>query len=315
MPPIDTTVVNGRFVTPDGIMDRPISIHHGAVLPAPELEDVWRTVDASGFYVLPGLVQPGSITGDDALGSARQGVTIAMPESSPDNVLQDVDASFDYLPVLDVTHVDLVELESLNSAASRIVICRVPRPELREWLADRTVILGGPALLPERWITPAGERLIVRVGSDPVPETWFEHASMVQVPLSLLAEDADLAWRFVEDELASVHVIIDRPELPLLQILAYRDGSQRHVTFERIAAVTSSIPATIFGINASKGHFDAGGHGDLLVFDPEAQDTYRPTPWPGRVILSLQRGELLYYNGQIHANAGSGRNLGLIDGP
>lgn len=308
--PIDTTVVNGRFVTATGIDDRPISIHHGAVLPEAELQDVWRTIDASGFLVLPGLIQPGNISGDDALATVRQGTTVALPETivSPDEAAS---AAFDHLDVLDVTDLDLAEDDSNIELNRRILLCRAPRPDLNDAFAGRTVILSGLALLPEQWLTGDTHQTILRVGSDPVPSAWLERAAMIQVPLSLLAEEIEIAWAFVEDEAAPVHVIIDQLDIPALPLLVYQSRQQHTLSLERIVDVVSSTPARVFGLQPDKGDFSAGGNGDLVVFDPDAEDPYRPAPWPGRVILSLQRGELLYYNGQIHANAGAGQRLEL----
>lgn len=79
--PLDTRVTNGRFVGPDSPADSQLTIHDGRIL-APTDHEVWRTVDASGHLVFPGLIQPSGIDHEHALPSVRGGVTTAMAESA-----------------------------------------------------------------------------------------------------------------------------------------------------------------------------------------------------------------------------------------
>lgn len=79
--PLDTRVTNGRFAGPGAPADGIVTIHEGTIVEAPE-RDVWRTVNASGHLVFPGLIQPGGTTVDTALGIVRGGTTTAIARCS-----------------------------------------------------------------------------------------------------------------------------------------------------------------------------------------------------------------------------------------
>ena len=67
--------------------------------------------------------------------------------------------------------------------------------------------------------------------------------------------------------------------------------------------------AGVYGL-VQKSGYDVGKDGDLVVFDPDTADPYLDSQWPGRVIFSLQRGNILLYNGQLHTVPGDGRQVG-----
>lgn len=236
---IDTTVTNGRFVGPNGVFEHSILIHAGRVLDTPEFDDVWRTIDASGHLVFPGMIQHAA---DDLLALVRRGVT--------------------------------------------------------------TVIGAGGNNLPLDSVSDPGDRQPRRVSSEDEPSYDPADNLMIELPVQVI-EHVPGWWDIVTDNAASVHVTCgDDPSFPLLQFLY-----QRGLSPERITQVTSIIPARWYGIYPDKGSFDPGTHGDLLVFDPDSSDPYHDDTLPGRIIMSIQRGEMLLYNGQIHAPEAAGRQL------
>jgi hypothetical protein len=252
---IDTTVTNGRFVGPDGVFEHTISVHRGLVLDAPETDDVWRTIDASGHLVFPGMLQPGSLDVDTALKLARRGTT---------TVILDGGTTFE-----DAT-MDHVSPQASN-APGQIIMADSPDA-----------------------ITRAREG-----------------TALLQVGVDLLTgPDSATWWECVADSNLAVHVTHSgSPDFPLLQFLFHQGQAACGLTPSRIAAVTSVIPAQWFGVYPAKGSFIAGSHGDIVVFDPDTDDPYHEDLYPGRVIMSIQRGNLLLYNGQIHAPAGAGCRL------
>lgn len=237
---IDTTVTNGRFVGTDSIAAHAISIHQGVVLDAPEFEQVWRTIDASGHLVFPGMIQPGTIAGSVPLQLARTGTTTILLAERP-------------------------------ATATPI---------------DHAIATG-------RVVHPgeAGAIDTVRAGK-----------AILEIPAPIL-EDPD--WLAVaNDESLAVHVTHGQDTaFPLLQFLYHT----AKLTPARIAAVTSRIPARWYGLHPEKGSYRPGSHGDVVVFDPDTVDPYREGGPIGRVILSMQRGEMLLYNGQLHPPVDAGK--------
>jgi hypothetical protein len=96
---------------------------------------------------------------------------------------------------------------------------------------------------------------------------------------------------------------------PVIHFLYHEGHMRRGMSLARISEVTSGNIARAAGVFPRKGSFDSGSDGDLFVFDPETPDPYRKIDWPGRVIFSLLRGQILLYNGQIHTSPGDGRIL------
>lgn len=243
-PLIDTTIANGRFVSPDGPIDHAISIHEGVVLDGPEFDQVWRTIEASGHLVFPGLIQPGTLDGDTPLNLARNGTTTVILTEQPEGT-----STIDHL------------------------------------------VAGGQAI-------------VVKAGEPGAVNAARLGTCMIEIPAMLLDESNWLA--LANDETVPVHVTHGGdPAFPLLQYLYHQAG----MAPARIAAVTSRIPARWYGVHPEKGSYKPGSHGDVVVFDPETSDPYRESTLPGRVILSMQRGEMLLYNGELHPPVGAGKTL------
>lgn len=241
---IDTTVTNGRFVGINGVAEQAISIHEGVVLDAPEFDQVWRTIEASGHLVFPGLIQPGTLDGETPLLLARNGTTTVI-------------------------------LSQMAEQASSI---------------DHLV--------------SDGNANVVKAGDPGAVNAARLSTCMLEIPATLLNEPDWLA--IANDETVPVHITHGGdPAFPLLQYLYHQTG----MSPTRIAAVTSRIPARWYGIHPEKGSYKPGSHGDVVVFDPDTSDPYRESDVPGRVILSMQRGEMLLYNGQLHPPVGAGRML------
>jgi N-acyl-D-aspartate/D-glutamate deacylase len=252
---IDTTVTNGRFVGPDGVFEHTISIHEGLVLDSPELEDVWRTIDASGHLVFPGMLQPGTLNDDNTLKLVRRGTTTVLLDGNE--------------PVAGAS------IDHLSASRHR-----------------------------------AGKPVIQVTDPDAIASMQSVDA-LLQVSVDqLTGTDSASIWDVVANNSLPVHVTHGTdPEFPLLQFLYHQGMAACGLTPSRIAAVTSVIPAQWFGVYPAKGSFQAGSHGDIVVFDPDTDDPYHDDLFPGRVIMSLQRGNMLLYNGQIHAHAGAGCRL------
>ena len=108
--------------------------------------------------------------------------------------------------------------------------------------------------------------------------------------------------------------------LPLLYSEGVRTGK---ITLEKFVAVTSTNAAKLFGLYPRKGTIAVGSDGDIAIWDPNLKRTIRDedelsnakfsvfagwevTGWP---ITTIRRGEVVYQNGKILAEAGSGQVL------
>ncbi|KAG1677362.1 hypothetical protein FOA52_010741 [Chlamydomonas sp. UWO 241] len=92
--------------------------------------------------------------------------------------------------------------------------------------------------------------------------------------------------------------------------------------------VTSTAAAQIFNMYPRKGRIAAGGDADVIVFDPEEEhvlsasmhhsrmdtNVYEGMKIKGRVVATVSRGRLLWEDGKLHAQPGTGRFIPLPTG-
>ena len=107
-------------------------------------------------------------------------------------------------------------------------------------------------------------------------------------------------------------------QMPLLYSEGVRKG---RISLERMVAVSSANPAKLFGLYPRKGTIAVGSDADVVIWDPDLTRTIRDedilsngkfsifagrevTGWP---TVTIRRGEVVYENGQILSEAGSGR--------
>lgn len=112
--------------------------------------------------------------------------------------------------------------------------------------------------------------------------------------------------------------------LQMLRPLLFSDGVLKgRITVERLVELTATNPAKLFGIYPRKGAIAIGSDADLVLFDPEETRTVRDedmfsatgfsiyagwevTGWP---LVTIRRGEIVFENGEIMGQPGSGELL------
>ena len=112
--------------------------------------------------------------------------------------------------------------------------------------------------------------------------------------------------------------------LQLIRPMLFSEGVVTgRISVERFVAVTSTNPAKLFGLYPRKGTIAIGSDADLVLWDPNETRTVRDedmfsksgystysgwdvTGWP---TMTIRRGEIVYQDGRITAEAGSGQLL------
>jgi dihydropyrimidinase len=118
-----------------------------------------------------------------------------------------------------------------------------------------------------------------------------------------------------------------RPGVENLQTLLpmlYSEGVRRgRISLQRLVQVTSTNAARLFGLHPRKGSLAVGSDADVVIFDPELTRTidgamlesnadysvyggWQVTGWP---VVSIRRGEIVYQDGQILGQPGTGHVL------
>ena len=106
--------------------------------------------------------------------------------------------------------------------------------------------------------------------------------------------------------------------LPMLFSDGVRSG---RISLDRFVEVTSTHPAKLFGLYPRKGVVAVGSDADLVLWDPDETRTIRDEDMfsgsgysvhAGRVVtgwptLTMRRGEIVYRDGEIRGEAGSGQ--------
>jgi len=102
----------------------------------------------------------------------------------------------------------------------------------------------------------------------------------------------------------------------------------RGESLSALSQLLGAGPARIFGISHAKGSLEAGKDADIMVFDPSAPfrldesglhsnagwSPYHGTVFPGRVVLTISRGEVVWDGSRLRGSAGRGRVVGRQPG-
>jgi allantoinase len=95
----------------------------------------------------------------------------------------------------------------------------------------------------------------------------------------------------------------------------------RGLSFERIAHLTATAPAQLFGLDPRKGAIVVGADADLVLVDPTKEWTFKPSDlqtrsgvsaylgrtFRGKVVRTLVRGATVYVDGEVTGTPGWGR--------
>ena len=326
--PIDSQVVNGRFVGTERDKPASLEIDQGRFISVDEEIEVWRTVDASGYYVLPGAVQTGHPGSETALALVRQGIssTIVPLNCNLDELAVEIDdvrsnAVLDFavcwtLPAdttttdvraarkRGVTVFDVGAVRPDQSIAGAIAgaAVRIPAdsPDLDSWLG-----MTGDARFVLTNVTSENLETAVRAKAVRHSHTYLETA------LNSLIPDGDTLSDAIESGTIDI-VDSAGSENWLLQSL-YSSGLIQRVGIpvSRLIELISTSPARAYGMAQRKGRLDVGCDADFAVFDPEQQSGVSVAALTGRVVYAQLRGEILLFNDELHLPPGAGENLAV----
>jgi dihydroorotase-like cyclic amidohydrolase len=116
----------------------------------------------------------------------------------------------------------------------------------------------------------------------------------------------------------------EKPGFPglatLLPVVITHGVMAGRITLPRLAEVTAYNPARLFGLHPRKGEITVGADGDLVVVDLETERPVTPetthseytSPFEGArlvgwPVLTVRRGEVIFRNGNVLAEPGSGQ--------
>lgn len=308
---IDTRLTNGLLVRDNVIERGGFIVRNGQIAVDDEPNAAaWRTVDASGFYVLPALIQPGLPAGEHARRLALGGIGTTIVTLEADSVsdlaselsMLATTAAVDYVVVwrvpssisqhdataareLDVATFEICE-RGRNLASS--VTWRLP--------IDAGLDPGDLENLPGRVILTTADPERACAAAREAPAGQF-----IELSTTGLGDNAT-DWSAVARLDGRVLVTGDSRLLPRMFEFAV---SGNGMAISQVARLTSTNVAAAYGIERCKRGLAVGADADVVVFDAAAEGG----GLPGRAVFSLQRGEILLYNDELHTAAGAVRML------
>ena len=313
---LDSRLANGRFVRAGGVTYTGFVVRSGRIeIDSDPNEAAWRTVDASGFFVLPALVQPGSPLGQPALAAAAAGVaTVVVTSDAPDfatltRELEQlaVSAQLDYVVAWrvpesstsadisgaiehGVSTFDVVSIEHARTCMPETgdLTIRLPAHSLRDHALDR---------LPSSWLTVART-------ADQGEAIQLASTNERQRFIELVLNDPDCDWRGLAAHSDRTFLSGGGDTLRSAFAMGVESSGVSPVA---IARMTSINVAQAFRIDGRKHGLEPHADADFVVFDPE--ETGDPDPQFGKVIFSMLRGEILLFNDDLHTAPSDGMRL------
>ncbi len=313
--PIDSTVVNGQFVFNDRISDAVLAIDNGIFISGiPDAEDgAWRTVNASGYFVMPGLVQAVSARDLDELNLALQGVTTVIPEfsaASAEELFSEVSdfersARINFLPCWDIPASSNVEqLSEVTERGIRIFTVHdlaTGFSVLQHCHLATIRVPGSSPFLRALVANQGNSRIVILIQSadqlEQIADLLENDMIYAEAPLDLLLENySGGSPTTVFDQIDIVTVARDAASHPLLPVLFHSFFGNCNDSMRKISELASRAPAIAHGLEDRKSRLETGADADFFVLDPDNADNWNRSSFPGRVIFSQARGQILLYN-------------------